>query len=426
MSSPDNSGAIRLTRLPSGLTVVTETMDRVETVSFGAYVATGTRNEAAEENGVSHFLEHMAFKGTERRSAMAIAEAVENVGGHINAYTAREQTAYYVKLLKEDLALGIDIIGDILCHSSFDPEEVERERGVILQEIGQANDTPDDIVFDHFQETAYPGQAMGRPVLGTETIIKGLKRDTIAGYMRRHYGAGNAVIAAAGNLTHEQVLALVHAHFADLPAASPHVADTARYAGGEFRETRELDQVHVVLGFPSVAYGDPDYYPVLLLSTLLGGGMSSRLFQEVREKRGLVYSIYSFTAPFLDSGLFGIYAGTGEEEAEELVPVTLQELRRVQSGVTADELRRARAQVKASLLMSLESTGSRCESLARQFQVFGRVVPLAETIAKLDRVTIADVERAAARLFHGRPTLAAMGPAGKVPGLPAIVESLAA
>ncbi len=426
MSTPDTDGAIRLTHLPSGLTVVTETMDRVETVSFGAYVAAGTRNEAPAENGVSHFLEHMAFKGTAKRSAMQIAEAVENVGGHINAYTAREQTAYYVKMLREDLALGADIIGDILSHSVFAPEEIERERGVILQEIGQANDTPDDIIFDHFQQTAFPGQAMGRPVLGTEAIIKSLDRGTIAGYMRRHYGPGNAVIAAAGALTHEQVLGLVDAHFADLPAVAPHVADTAQYAGGEFRETRELDQVHVVLGFPSVAYGDPDYYPVLLLSTLLGGGMSSRLFQEVREKRGLVYSIYSFTAPFLDSGLFGIYAGTGEEEAEELIPVTLQELRRVQSGVTADELRRARAQVKASLLMSLESTGSRCESLARQLQVFGRIVPVAETIAKLDRVTIADVERAAARLFHGRPTLAAMGPAGRVPGLPAIAERLAA
>ncbi len=426
MTNPDDTGAIRLTRLASGLTVVTETMERVETVSFGAYVATGTRNEAAEENGVSHFLEHMAFKGTERRSAMAIAEAVENVGGHINAYTAREQTAYYVKMLKEDLALGVDIIGDILTHSTFAADEIERERGVILQEIGQANDTPDDIIFDHFQQTAFPGQAMGRPVLGTESIIKSLRRDTIAGYMRRHYGPGNAVIAAAGALTHEQVLALVDTHFADLPAVKPHDAEAARYAGGEFRETRELDQVHVVLGFPAVAYADPDYYPTLLLSTLLGGGMSSRLFQEIRERRGLVYSIYSFTAPFLDGGLFGIYAGTGEHEAEELVPVTLEELRRVQSGVTEDELRRARAQVKASLLMSLESTGSRCESLARQLQVHGRIIPVAETVAKLDGVSIADVERAAARVFRGRPTLAAMGPAGKVPGLPAIAERLAA
>ncbi len=425
-AAPGASDAVRVTRLPSGLTVVTERMERVETVSFGAYVATGTRNEEAAENGVSHFLEHMAFKGTARRNAAEIAEAVENVGGHINAYTAREQTAYYVKMLKEDLALGADIIGDILTHSAFAPEELERERGVILQEIGQANDTPDDIIFDHFQETAFRDQPMGRPTLGTEAIIRDLSRDSIAGYMRRHYAAGNAVVAAAGNLEHDEVLRLVGEHFSDLPAVMPHQASACRYTGGEFREERDLDQVHITLGFPSVPYGDPDYYPTLLLSTLLGGGMSSRLFQEIREKRGLVYSVYSFNAPFMDSGLFGIYAGTGEKEAGELMPVALEELRLVQSTVRQAEVDRARAQVKASLLMSLESTGSRCEQLARQIQVFGRPVPTAETVAKLAAVGVADVQRAAARIFRGAPTLAVMGPAEKVPSLSAIVERLAA
>ncbi|MBC7801347.1 MAG: insulinase family protein [Gemmatimonadaceae bacterium] len=419
-------GTVRITRLPSGLVVATEAMDRVETVSFGAYVASGTRNETADENGASHFLEHMAFKGTERRTAAGIAEEIENVGGQINAYTAREQTAYYVKLLKEDLALGADIIGDILTHSSFAPEELERERGVILQEIGQANDTPDDIIFDRFQETAYPDQPMGRPVLGTEDGIAAMGRDTLTAYMRGHYAAGNIVVAAAGALQHDTVVDLAREHFADLPGAMPGAWSPGTYRGGEFREARDLDQVHIVLGFPSVAYGDPDYYPALLLSTLLGGGMSSRLFQEIREKRGLVYSIYSFAAPFMDGGLFGIYAGTGEAEAEELVPVTLEELRKVQLGVTEDELHRARAQVKASLLMSLESTGSRCEQLARQLQVFGRIVPVAETVAKLNAVTADSVRRAAIRVFRAPPTLAAMGPAAKVPHLPAIAERLAA
>ncbi len=424
MSEP--AAAIRLTRLPSGLIVVTERMERVETVSLGAYVAAGTRHETAAENGVSHFLEHMAFKGTERRSAAGIAEEIEAVGGQINAYTAREQTAYYVKVLKEDLALGADIIGDILTHSTFAPEELERERGVILQEIGQANDTPDDIIFDHFQETAYPAQAMGRPVLGREDIIRALPREALMGYMRRHYTAANTVLAAAGNLDHEQVVELAARHFADLPASATPGADPGLYAGGEFREERDLDQVHIVLGFPSVAYGDPEYFPTMLLSTLLGGGMSSRLFQEVREKRGLVYSIYSFTAPALDGGLFGIYAGTGEDGAKELVPVTLDELRRVQHDVTEVELSRARAQVKAGLLMSLESTGSRCEQLARQLQVFGRIVPTQETVARINAVSIADVQRAAARQFRAAPTLAALGPAGHVPGLPHIADRLAA
>ena len=425
MTDPANP-AIRLTRLPSGLIVVSERMDRVETVSLGAYVAAGTRHESAAENGVSHFLEHMAFKGTATRSATRIAEEVEAVGGHINAYTAREQTAFYVKLLKEDIALGADIIGDILCHSAFDPDELERERGVILQEIGQANDTPDDIIFDHFQEAAYPDQPMGRPVLGTEKRIKSMKRDVLTGYMRRHYAAANTVVAAAGNLDHDHFLALAEAHFADLPRAPAPPALPGIYQGGEFREGRDLDQVHIVLGFPAVAYGDPDYYPAMLLSTLLGGGMSSRLFQEVRERRGLVYSIYSFTAPYMDGGLFGIYAGTGESEAAELMPVTLEELRKVQTGVTEAELARARAQVKASLLMSLESTGSRCEQIARQIQVFGRVIPTAETVAKIEAVTAADAARAAVRIFRAAPTLATMGPADHVPAHGDIAGLLAA
>lgn len=420
------SDAIQLTRLPSGLTVVTERMDRVETVSFGAYVATGSRHERAEENGVSHFLEHMAFKGTERRSAAGIAEEIEAVGGHINAYTAREQTAYYVKVLKEDAPLAVDIIGDILTHSTFEPEELERERGVILQEIGQANDTPDDIIFDYFQEAAFPAQPLGRPVLGAEDGIRSMSRATLMGYMKRHYAHSNCVVAAAGKLEHSAIVDLVKGHFADLPVDPPPAMETARYRGGEFREDRDLDQVHIVLGFPSVGFADPDYYPSLLLSTLLGGGMSSRLFQEVREKRGLVYSIYSFCAPYLDGGLFGIYAGTGESEAEELMPITLEELRKVQSEVTETELARARAQVKASLLMSLESTGSRIEQLARQLQVFGRVVPTEETVARLNAVTPTDIQRAAARHFRATPTLATMGPAARVPTLGRIAETLAA
>ncbi len=421
-----DSELVRISRLPSGLTVATERMDRVETVSLGAYVAAGTRHEREEENGVSHFLEHMAFKGTERRSAAEIAEEIEAVGGHMNAYTAREQTAYFVKVLKEDTALAADIIGDIVTHSVFDREELERERGVILQEIGQANDTPDDIIFDHFQLTAFPGQPMGRPTLGTEPVISAMPREALLGFMGGHYAAGNIVVAAAGAVDHDRVVDLVTRHFADLRTDLPAPPPPGVYQGGEIREDRDLDQVHVVLGFPGVAYADPDYYAVLLLSTLLGGGMSSRLFQEVREKRGLVYSIYSFAAPYLDGGLFGIYAGTGEEQAAELVPVTLEELRKVRLEVSERELARARAQVKASVLMSLESTGSRCEQLARQLQVFGRVIPTSETVAKITAVTTDDILRAANRVFRARPTLAALGPAGKVPPLPHIAERLAA
>lgn len=417
---------IEVTRLDNGLTIITERMDRVETVSFGAYVSIGTRDETAANNGVSHFLEHMAFKGTERRSAAQIAEDIENVGGYINAYTARETTAYYVKLLKNDLALGVDIIGDILTHSTFLDAEVERERGVILQEIGQANDTPDDIIFDQFQERAFPEQPMGRPTLGSEELVSTMTRDTLMSYMREHYTTHNITIAAAGNLHHQDVVALVKEHFRDLPTHQTPRPRAASYEGGELRTTRELDQAHLVMGFPSVSYMHPDHYAVMILSTLLGGGMSSRLFQEIRERRGLVYSVYSFASPFSDSGLFGLYAGTGEEQTAELVPVMIDELKRLQDGLSEAELSRARAQLKSSLLMSLESTGSRCEQLARQIQVHNRPIPTAETVGKIDAVTEDDILRVARTIFSGTPTFTAIGPVGNMPSLEDITARLAA
>lgn len=417
---------IEVTRLDNGLTIITERMDRVETVSFGAYVSIGTRDETADNNGVSHFLEHMAFKGTERRSASRIAEEIENVGGYINAYTARETTAYYVKLLKNDLALGVDIIGDILTHSTFLDAEIERERGVILQEIGQANDTPDDIIFDQFQERAFPEQPMGRPTLGSEERVSTMTRDTLMSYMREHYTTHNITIAAAGNLHHQQVVDLVKEHFRDLPTHQTPRPRAASYEGGELRATRELDQAHLVMGFPSVSYMHPDHYAVMILSTLLGGGMSSRLFQEIRERRGLVYSVYSFASPFSDSGLFGLYAGTGEEQTAELVPVMIDELKRLQDGLSAEELSRARAQLKSSLLMSLESTGSRCEQLARQIQVHNRPVPTAETVGKIDAVTEEDILRVARTIFSSTPTFTAIGPIDNMPSLEDITARLAA
>ncbi|QDH17565.1 M16 family metallopeptidase [Swingsia samuiensis] len=420
------SDTIQVTTLDNGLTIITERMERVETVSFGAYVSIGTRDENVENNGVSHFLEHMAFKGTERRSAARIAEEIENVGGFINAYTARETTAYYVKLLKEDLALGVDIIGDILTHSTFLDAEIERERGVILQEIGQANDTPDDIIFDHFQESAFPDQPMGRPILGTSELVSNMTRETLMNYMKEHYTTHNITIAAAGNLHHDDVIELVKKHFKDLPTHQVERSHQAHYTGGDLRTSRELDQAHLLLGFPSVSYRHPDYYNVMILSTLLGGGMSSRLFQEIRERRGLVYSVYSFASSFNDSGLFGIYAGTGEEETAELVPVVIDELKRLQNGISAEELSRARAQLKSALLMSLESTGSRCEQLARQMQVHGRPIPIEETVAKIDNVTETDILRVAAELFSGTPTFTAIGPVKNLPSLEDISARLAA
>ena len=415
---------VRLDTLPNGLTVVTDEMPEVETVSLGAWVGVGTRHEPAEVNGIAHLLEHMAFKGTERRSAYDIAQEIEAVGGHLNAYTGRENTAYYAKVLAQDAPLALDIVSDILLHPTFDEEELTRERAVVLQEIGQANDTPDDIVFDRFQETAYPGQALGRPVLGTAEIVKGIGPAALKDYMGRHYGAGAMVLAAAGKIAHERFLALAQEAFAGLPSAQDERPAAARYTGGEYREPRALEQVHILLGFEGVGYLDPAYYAGSVFSTLFGGGMSSRLFQEVREKRGLVYSVYSFLAGYRDGGMLGIYAGTGEDEAAALIPIVCDELGKATRDVSEEEVARARAQLKASILMSLESTGARCEQLAQQILTFGRPLGVPEIVARIEAVDTAAVKAFAARLVASRPTLASLGPVGKVERLERVAARL--
>jgi len=406
--------SIEITRLENGLTVASDRMAAVETVSLGVWVGVGTRHEPAAINGVAHLLEHMAFKGTDRRSAYDIAREIEAVGGHLNAYTSRESTAYYARVLAEDAPLAVDIIGDIMQNPTFDNEELSRERAVVLQEIGQAYDTPDDNIFDRFQETAYPEQAIGRPVLGTGEIVGSIDRDTLRAYMTRHYGGQTMVFTAAGKVEHARLVDLVSQAFGGLPAKAEDKTEPAQYKGGDFREGRDLEQVHVLLGFDSVGYLDPEYYAASVLSTLFGGGMSSRLFQEVREKRGLVYSVYSFVSAYRDGGMFGIYAGTGESEVGELIPVVCDELRKVARDATDEEVVRARAQLKASILMSLESTNARCEQLAQQILIYGRPLSVDEVVGKIEAVGAEDVRRLAERLAAGRPTLASLGPIGKV------------
>lgn len=406
--------SVRLTTLPNGFRIVTGRMDAVETVSLGVWVDVGTRHEPKAVNGVAHLLEHMAFKGTKRRAAAAIAEEIEAVGGHLNAYTSREHTAYYAKVLKEDVALAVDILADILQNSVFDPTELDRERTVILQEIGQANDTPDDIIFDLFQEQAYPDQPMGRPVLGRPEIIESISRETVADYLRAHYSADRMVLAAAGNVDHDALVGLAERLFSGLPATSEVLTEAARYVGGELREPRDLEQVHIVLGFPGIPYLDPNHYAASVLSTAMGGGMSSRLFQEIREKRGLVYSIYSFAHGYRDGGLFGVYAGTGEDEAAELIPVLCSELGKMAGGLAESELRRARAQLKAGMLMALESTSARCEQLAQHLLVYGELLDVHEIVARIEAVDNAAVKRVARGLLAARPTFTALGPIERV------------
>jgi len=402
--------SIRTDTLANGLRVVSDRMDSVETVSVGVFVEVGTRDEAPQINGVSHFLEHMAFKGTERRNAYAIAAEIEAVGGHLNAYTSREHTAYYAKVLKDDLPLAVDLLADILQHSVMDADELERERAVILQEIHQANDIPDDLVFDLFQETAYPDQPMGRPILGTVKQVEGMNRDDILDYMHSNYSAPRIVVSAAGQLDHQRLIEVIGNAFTAVPTHQETTRQPAHYTGGECLKVRALEQVQLLLGVDGLAFNDDAFYDLSVLSTLLGGGMSSRLFQEVRERRGLAYSIYSLMSCYSDGGMFAIYAGTGADTATELAPLLCDEMGKVGEEVTSEEVERAKAQLKSSLLMARESTSSRCEQAARQLAVYGRSTSVEELIGKLDAVDKISVEAVAQRLFRGPPTLTALGP----------------
>ncbi|MFQ5533950.1 MAG: M16 family metallopeptidase [Sphingomonadales bacterium] len=402
---------VKVTTLPSGLRVTSAHMPHLETTAVGMWVDVGARCEKRRGNGVSHLLEHMAFKGTSRRSARQIAEEIEAVGGQLNAYTSREQTAYYARVLKDDMPLAIDILGDILQHSTFADQELEREREVVIQEIGETNDTPDDVVFEHLQSSAYPGQALGRSILGTVDLVRGFSRDTLRHYMNEQYRAPAMVLSAAGNIDHDRLVALAEKSFAGFDGPPADNREAACYAGGDGRERRDLEQVHLTLGFNGLAFEDPDFYALQVFSTVLGGGMSSRLFQEVRETRGLAYSVYSFSTSFIDGGLFGVYAGTGPGQVGELVPVIADVMGEIAAAAEDKEVGRARAQLKAGLLMSLESSSARCEQIARQLLIFGRIIPVEELIEQVDAVDAQAVRKVARRILAaGKPTVAAVGP----------------
>ncbi len=419
----------QITTLDNGLRIATVSMPSVQTASVGVWVDAGARHEQPEVNGVAHMLEHMAFKGTQRRSARGIAEEIETVGGQLNAYTSRENTAYYARVLADDLPLATDLIADILQHSTFEPDELERERGVILQEIGQTLDTPDDLIFDLFQETAFPGQSLGRSILGPADIVQGMSREELTGYMAEHYAPERMVLSAAGKVDHSQLVDLGSRLFQKLPATASGNGniEAGTYARGDLRKDRELEQVHLILGLPAFSYHDDDFYALQIYSAMLGGGMSSRLFQEVREKRGLAYSVFSFAACYKDTGVFAIYAGTGEEQTPELVPVLCDELLGLMNQASDQELSRAKAQLKASMMMGLESCFAQSEDIARQLLIFGRRIPQEETIAEIDAVDAQAIKRVGERLIEGaRPTLAAIGPVSKLPSLDSVERRLAA
>ncbi len=418
---------VECTRLQSGLTVVTENMPHLESVALGVWIKSGSRDETTDEHGIAHLLEHMAFKGTARRTARDIAEQIENVGGEVNAATSTETTSYYARILQDDVPLAVDILADILTESSFDEDELQREKHVILQEIGAANDTPDDVVFDKFAETAFANQTVGRPILGTPETVLSFTPEQIRAYLGRNYTTDRMFVVGAGAVDHDSFVRQVEDRFASLPQkpATAPVTDAARYTGGDVREDRDLMDAQVLLGFEGKAYHARDFYCSQILANILGGGMSSRLFQEVREHRGLCYSVYAFHWGFSDTGIFGVHAATGGENLPELMPVIIDELRKSSMKIEQQEIDRARAQIRAQLLMGQESPAARAGQIARQMMLYGRPIPNEELMERLSGITIERLTDLAGRLFFDtRPTLSAIGPVEKLAPMNDILGAL--
>ena len=417
--------SVRTTTLDNGMTVITDDMPHLESASLGIWVKAGSRSETLAEHGISHVLEHKAFKGTATRNSLEIAETIENVGGDLNAATSVEHTGYFARVLKEDVPLAADILSDILQNSLFDQSELDREQQVIVQEIGAARDNPDDHVFDLFQEAAFPDQPIGRTILGTVDSVKSFSPTTIRDYMERNYVGDQMVVCAAGNVDHEALVDIAANRFHDLRANGAPVPEKAKYVGGENRILSDHEQAHIVLGFEGRAYNSDGFYAAQILASILGGGMSSRLFQEVREKRGLCYSVYSFHWAFADSGIFGVAASTGEEEVTDLIPVVVDELLKATETITDEDVLRVRNQIRAGLLMSLESPSSRAGQLARQQILWGRPIPLQETVDRINRITADRVKLIARQVLDkGAFSLAGIGPVAKLPDYDAIASRL--
>ena len=416
---------VEVTRLPSGLSVLTDRMPHLESASLGVWIGAGSRDEAPDEHGISHLLEHMAFKGTKRRSAREIVEAIEAVGGDLNAATSVESTAFYARVLKADVPLALDVLSDILSEPTFDADELRREQNVIVQEIGATEDAPDDLVFDRLQETAFPKQPVGRSILGTPDSVRSFTAARIRAYLARNYRGPDMLVAAAGAVEHKQIVDEVEKRFARFAGPAGPAPEPAHFQGGTRVETRDLEQVHIALALQGLPVRDTQLYSLQVFTSVLGGGMSSRLFQEVREKRGLCYTIQAFHMPYADTGLFGLYAGTDETDAPELMRVVIDQIANATETLNETEVIRAKAQMKAGLLMALESSEARVGQLARQMLAYGRPMPLDEIVAKVDAVSV-DSARAAGRLLIGRspPAIAALGPGNGLESTAAIAESL--
>ncbi len=418
--------SVEVTKLKSGLSVVTDRMPHLESASLGVWVGAGSRDEQPDEHGISHLLEHMAFKGTKRRNAREIAESLEAVGGDLNAATSIESTAYFSRVLKADVPLALDVLSDILSEPAFDPGELLREQNVIVQEIGAVEDTPDDLVFERLHTVAFPDQPVGRSILGTPDTVRSFDPDKLRVYLARNYRGPDMLVAAAGAVDHQAIVAEVEKRFASFNGPAAPAPEPARFGGGTRVETRDLEQVHIALALEGLPSKHEQLYDLQVFTNVLGGGMSSRLFQEVREKRGLCYTIHAFHMPYSDSGLFGLYSGTDEADAPDLMRVVIDEISAATEGINETEVSRAKAQMKAGLLMALESSEARVSQIARQMFTHGRPIPLDEIVAKVDAVTVDSARMAGLALIRrGRPAVAALGPGNTLESTAAIAESLA-
>jgi predicted Zn-dependent peptidase len=396
---------IRKTILPNGLMVLTESMPHMRSVAMGAWINSGSRDEPAEENGLSHFVEHMVFKGTTTRSAQDIAREVDSIGGNLDAFTGKESVCFNIKVLDETVPAALDVLSDLVLHPSFSNADLEREQGVILEEIKMDEDNPDYLVHETFTQNFWKNHPLGRPILGTVKTVSSFDRGTVIGHHHRRFTPENMVFSAAGNLHHDQFIELVVARFGELKpvrvAADNVVAHPATTAHITLKKKRSLEQVQMCLGVPAPPVNDPSRFAVYMLNSMLGGGMSSRLFQSIREDEGLAYSIYSELSPFRDAGSLSVYAGMSLDKTERVLQLTLAELRRLKEQVVTDaELKRAKDQMKSNIVLGLEGSSSRMSNLARQQMYFGRFFTVEDIVREIDRVSAADVQKLANQLFQ--------------------------
>ncbi len=411
--SKEVSRMLRKETLPNGVRIVTEEIPHVKSVAIGLWVGAGTRDEGEDNQGISHFIEHMLFKGTQKRSAKDLAESLEAVGGQLNAFTTKEYTCYYAKILDEDLDLAIDVLSDMYFNSKFEPKEIEKEKKVVIEEIKMYEDSPDELIHDIFTQTVWKGHPLGKPILGTSESIAGMNRQKILSFLAQNYTPQNLVIAVAGSINYKQIHDKLAPIFGSFSGSRQRNLDVKPKAGTVIKHiSKDTEQTQIVMGVPGLAQDDPQIYPLHIFNNILGGGLSSRLFQEIREERGMAYSVYSYHSTFVDSGLFAVYAGTSPGNSEAVIECILAELAKLkQEGISPNELERTKAQIKGSLYLSLESVSSRMSRLGKTELSFDRIVPLEEVVQKIGRVEINDVKRLAESLLNSSVlSLTTIGP----------------